>query len=45
MEEEAGVCVDAQRLGLEKLEELGAAMEEQKRTVREGLPRRGRRAA
>jgi hemerythrin superfamily protein len=34
MEEEAGVFMDAARLGLEKLEALGAKLEEQKRTLR-----------
>jgi hemerythrin superfamily protein len=33
MEEEAGMFMDAQRLGLERLEELGAAMEQQKQQL------------
>jgi hypothetical protein len=45
MEEEAGVFMDAERLGVGRLEELGSAMEEQKRTLRESRPQRTRRAA
>ncbi len=45
MEEEAGVFMDAQRLGLAKLEELGTAMEQEKQTLRDAMPRGGRRAA
>jgi hemerythrin superfamily protein len=41
MEEETGIFVDAARLGLEKLEALGAMLEEQKRALRVS----GRRAA
>lgn len=41
MEEEAGVFMDAARLGLEKLEALGAMLEEQKRALLVS----GRRAA
>jgi len=39
MEEEAGVFMDAQRLGLTKLAELGTAMEAQQQTLRESKPR------
>lgn len=45
MEEEAGVFMDASRLGLARLEELGAAMEAKKRTLVEAGPRHARRAA
>jgi hypothetical protein len=41
MEEEGGVFMDAARLGMEKLEALGAQLDEQKRKVRAA----GRRAA
>lgn len=45
MEEETGVFMDAQRLGLAKLEELGASMEAKKQSLRDTEPRRRRAAA
>ena len=45
MEEEAGIFMDAQRLGLAKLEELGAAMEERKRELMGGPRTPERRVA
>ena len=39
MEEEAGIFMDAARLGVEKLETLGAMMDEQKRKLRQSRRR------
>ena len=45
MEEEAGVFMDAALLGVDRLEQLGAAMAEQKQALLQTAERSGRRAA
>ena len=44
-EEEAGMFLDAARLGLEELEQLGAAMQERKNVLKTSVAQRGVRAA
>ncbi|HEX3176537.1 MAG TPA: hemerythrin domain-containing protein [Methylomirabilota bacterium] len=45
MEEEAGIFLDAERMGLDVLEDLGARMESRKQELKTSLLQRGKRAA
>jgi hemerythrin superfamily protein len=45
MEEEAGIFLDAERMGLDVLEDLGARMESRRQELKTSLLQRGKRAA